>query len=627
MLKLKLTLAVIQYIINSIIIRNGRKKKNIMRLKYLYYILILLCAISIGLLLWLTISGNDNSSTEAAVQVRIVGSYSVDGQEPIELTEDTVIESQQLHTVTIEGHLAEDIPEGWVLMLRLDNIRATIRINGEEVYRFGDEASIPHFSKTTGMTWGYYVSPGIDELDDIQIVLQNIYEGRAANVFDDFINCIYLGHGYELYGLLQDKMPLIILGFAFIIIGIAVLLFSIIAKCYKMPGMDRGVGLSGVAIFGGLWILFDGGYPYLTLLFKNPLLFNTLDIMMVFIIPAVFLFYTYTFLESRTTKRAVGLLGCLSFLFLLAVIVIQILGIHDLYDMQNMAVTWSTVALIILILLMGYDGLVLKSKQVRLMLLSWLPLFISSFIDNINGFLIYIPERSIVKYGFSLSILLQFYQFILMIRANVRKHEENIELKYELLQNRLVVMLSQIQPHFLFNTLNDIRFLYRESPEKAEEALVSFTRYLRGNMESLNRSDLIPFDHELGHVQNYVDIEKMRFGDRLKVAYDIGAAQFFVPVLSIQPLVENAIRHGVAKKPEGGTVTLRTYEDVHGVVVEVSDDGAGLDPSKTDDGQTHTGIENVRMRVRAMCGGGVEIASRPGEGTTVRMHIPKEKEQ
>ena len=605
---------------------DGRKKNN-MRLKYLYYILALLCGISIALLVCLAISSDNGEPTEAALQVRIVGTYSIDGQEPMALTENTVINSQQLHTVTINGHFPTDIPEGWVLMLRLDNIRATIRINGEEVYRFGDQASIPNFSKTAGTTWGYYVSPGISTLDDVQIVLQNIYEDRAVNVFDDFINCIYLGHGYELYGLLQGKMPLIILGFACVIIGMAVLIFSMIAKCYKMPGMGRGVGLSCLTIFGGLWIFFDGGYPYLTLLFKNPLLFNTLDIMLIYIIPAVFLFYTYTCLENKTAKKLAGVLGCISLLFLLAAILIQIFGAYDLYDMQNLAIIWSTVAVIVLVLLMSYDGLILKNKQVRLMLLSWLPLFISSFIEIINGLLIDIPARSIVKYGFLLSILLQFYQFVRVIRTNVRKNEENLRLKYELLQNRLVVMLSQIQPHFLFNTLNDIRFLYREQPGQAEEALVSFTRYLRGNMESLNQSDLIPFDHELGHVQNYVDIERIRFGDRLKVVYDIGTAQFFVPVLSIQPLVENAIRHGVVKKPQGGTVTVRTYEEPCGVVVEVSDDGVGFDPTDTDDGKTHTGIENVRMRVQTMCGGSVEIASHTGEGTTVRMHISKEKKK
>ena len=152
-------------------------------------------------------------------------------------------------------------------------------------------------------------------------------------------------------------------------------------------------------------------------------------------------------------------------LLLLTAILIQIFGIYDLYDMQSLAIIWSAVAVSMLILLMGYDGLILKNKKVLLMLLSWLPLFISSFIDNINGLLINIPGRWIVKYGFLLSILLQFYQFIRVIRVNVRKSEENMRLKYELLQNRMLVMLSQIQPHFIFNTLNDIRFLYREQPD------------------------------------------------------------------------------------------------------------------------------------------------------------------
>ena len=122
--------------------------KNIMRLKHLYYILALLCIISIASLLYLTISRNGDESTNSVTQVRIIGNYSVDGQEPKALMEDTVIEGQQLHTVTINGHFSTDIPEGWVLMLRLDNIRATIRINGEEVYSFGDEESTSDFSKT-----------------------------------------------------------------------------------------------------------------------------------------------------------------------------------------------------------------------------------------------------------------------------------------------------------------------------------------------------------------------------------------------------------------------------------------------------------------------------------------------
>jgi sensor histidine kinase YesM len=280
--------------------------------------------------------------------------------------------------------------------------------------------------------------------------------------------------------------------------------------------------------------------------------------------------------------------------------------------------------LLLLILLMCYEGFVLKNKQTRVMFLSWLPLFIAVFMDVMNDFFRYMPRRTAIKYGFAISVLIQFYQLVRLIRANTKK---TMRLEYELLNSRVDVMLSQIQPHFLFNTLNDIRFLYREAPGQAEEALVSFTRYLRENMDSLNQKDLVPLMQELNHVQNFINIEKMRFGDRLKVNLEIGSSQFFVPVLTIQPLMENAIRHGVMEKSEGGTVTVRTYEDVHDFIIVVKDDGVGFDPSAIlEDGRTHNGIKNVRTRLRIMCGGSLEIMSRIGEGTSIIIHIPKERQ-
>ena len=144
-------------------------------------------------------------------------------------------------------------------------------------------------------------------------------------------------------------------------------------------------------------------------------------------------------------------------------------------------------------------------------------------------------------------------------------------------------------------------------------------------MDSLTQTDLIPFGQELSHVQNYINIEKIRFGDRLKVDYAIGCTQFFIPVLTVQPLVENAIRHGVTKKREGGTVTIRTFEDARGFVIEVFDDGVGFDPALSGcDGQPHTGILNVRTRLQNMCGGSLEIASCPAKGTSSIVRIPKE---
>ena len=147
-------------------------------------------------------------------------------------------------------------------------------------------------------------------------------------------------------------------------------------------------------------------------------------------------------------------------------------------------------------------------------------------------------------------------------------------------------------------------------------------------MDSLNHTGPVPLEQEINHVKNYVNIEKIRFGDRLKVVFEISCTQFFVPVLTIQPLVENAIRHGVMKKREGGTVIVRTFENDSHLGIEVSDDGVGFDPSAfSEDETTHTGIHNVRMRLCSMCGGSLTIQSYIGEGTTSLIQIPKERLQ
>ena len=118
----------------------------------------------------------------------------------------------------------------------------------------------------------------------------------------------------------------------------------------------------------------------------------------------------------------------------------------------------------------------------------------------------------------------------------------------------------------------------------------------------------------------------MRFADLLNVEYDIKTVDFQLPLLSIQPLVENAVKHGVGMKEDGGTVTIATKETDTAFEVIVTDDGVGFDPDapKPDDGKTHIGMENTKKRLRDMCGAYVEITSAVGEGTTARVILPKE---
>jgi sensor histidine kinase YesM len=188
-------------------------------------------------------------------------------------------------------------------------------------------------------------------------------------------------------------------------------------------------------------------------------------------------------------------------------------------------------------------------------------------------------------------------------------------------------MISQIQPHFLYNALNTIKYLIKKDPKTAEGAVVKFSNYLRSNMDSLTQKEPIPFEKELDHVKNYVDIEQLRFGERLKIEYDIQVVDFTIPPLTLQPIVENAIKHGVNQRPEGGTVTIKTDETKSYVIIIVEDNGVGFDINeKKNDGRSHVGIQNIRKRLEEIMGAFIEIKSEVGTGTTVTIKIPKNED-
>lgn len=203
----------------------------------------------------------------------------------------------------------------------------------------------------------------------------------------------------------------------------------------------------------------------------------------------------------------------------------------------------------------------------------------------------------------------------------VREHEQALRVG-----QRTQLMLSQIKPHFLHNALTVIVALCDLDPQRAKQATLKFARYLRGNMDTLEETGPIPFEKELAHTRLYLEIEQLRFGDALQVRYEITCTDFQLPALTLEPLVENAVRHGVRENPSGkGSITLATMEMPDRYEISVADNGPGFDPNVVPaGGKKHIGIANVRERLMQVCRGSVEFDSAPGRGTTVRILIPKE---
>ena len=206
--------------------------------------------------------------------------------------------------------------------------------------------------------------------------------------------------------------------------------------------------------------------------------------------------------------------------------------------------------------------------------------------------------------------------------------EESLRLKQkeeEVQRANTAIMLSQIQPHFTCNVLCAIQDLAAEKAPEAAKAAGDFSMFLRGNLNSIYADKPIPFEKALEHTRYYLSLEKMRFEDRLHVEYDIQATTFRVPPLTMQPLVENAVRHGICKRREGGTICISTREECDRYVICIQDDGVGFDPSKPlSNDRPHIGIQNARDRVETMCHGTFYIQSTPGVGTTVTITLPKE---
>ena len=346
--------------------------------------------------------------------------------------------------------------------------------------------------------------------------------------------------------------------------------------------------------------------------------------------------YTYCLLYFVREKKTVSLLpghiiagGC--WFFIILSIVSFFNGIFFSYDACGNFVYGPLYGLVRVFDLIGIIWEILLVLRYKKILTLRVTLFLITFtvLPLAAMSLQFLWDPTPEYLATTLSLVVIYILFHGEIANRLIENEKQLaKAEKQLYESRISVMLSQIQPHFLYNSLNAIRGLCRKDPEQAREAIGSFAEYLRGNMDSLNKREPIPFIRELSHIENYLKLEKFRFGDELKVIYDIKEKNFFIPALSVQPLVENAVKHGICEKENGGTLTLKTYRDGEYIVIEVSDDGIGFDAEKLiseDKERSHIGIQNTRERLKQMIGASLTIESLPGKGTVAKIRfIPEE---
>ena len=340
------------------------------------------------------------------------------------------------------------------------------------------------------------------------------------------------------------------------------------------------------------------------------------------------LFYSET-LDLKINKKVIAIF---CFVFLSLSLVAGVLPYIIFSPYYYIIIQAATIPLDIIILSNICNCVVRKLPYAKLYLTGYITILLGTLVDCFytNGVINFMSSQymPICFAIFIITFVVIYFEKISRIFNTALKTAE-IEKELEIANTSL--MISQIQPHFLYNALNTIKYLIKRDPKSAEKAVISFSRYLRGNMDSITKKEPIPFAEELEHTKNYCDIELLRFGDKLNIIYDTPVTSFSLPALSVQPIVENAIKHGVTKKLDGGTVTVTTSEDEQSYIVKIQDDGVGFDVKNPDmkpnEAHAHIGVNNVRERLNNMVNAEFIIESQIDIGTCVTIKIPKKENE
>ncbi len=552
---------------------------------------------------------------KSAEKVYLEGVISVEGGEwektiPDKMTDD------RFHHATIRGRLSKPIAQGQKLVIVSTNVWYRLEADGfsDSNRRRDDDAP---YKETPGTTIKYYESDNLS--GEMVLELYYPYTPFSNRDLSDLVN-LYTAEDNGIYALIINNLFLLLIT-AMIISSFGLFVFPIAGVV--LGGINlRYLAFSVLSFITGIHLIFKILYPYLPLWINDPVLCMSLGESTIH----VFCLCVLLFIKATLKNPKHGLISNMVLVGYTAVIaaifVLSAIGFSDLYSCKPLSHAAFTLCSMILCVCMTRE--IKANKDATHALFTLIPITAALVFDALNAYLGF-ANFTLLEFGTVLALAYQIVNLVIDMRRQYKEAIHYQQLQKELYESRVAIMVSQIQPHFLYNSLSSIAMMCTIDPETAQEATVTFADYLRGNMDSLKQKTPVPFTKELEHLKKYLYIEKLRFGKKLNIVYDIQSDAFVLPQLSVQPLVENAVKHGISRKRGGGTLTIATRETEDSFEVIVSDDGNGFDTTEVkNDGRSHIGMDNVRRRIKEMCGGSVRIESKIGEGTVATVVLPKE---
>lgn len=583
------------------------------------------------LLLWNNVTNSHQSNPAIFPNIYFEGQYKIeDGEwatvikgQHISSTQGDVTLKGQFHMISPDGEYLGIAGPGVLLAFYTNHIHITVQEHGQAPYICDIESDFAGKDLCGELCTGYTL---VTE-EPITLTFHNNHLWGNENAIDDFFRelSVYAGTSFEKE-FMEEGNAERNAGLAFVIVAFVLLGTALFSTLLQVEGSSK-------LWLIGLCILFAGGYFIYgakgVFFWSDSVIGNTtiLGLCMMLYMLSVCALIASTF-KAKPRKIGIASVGFLG-ADCAALAIFCLATDTCFYDTWLWWVIIQSVVNIILLVCLAFEFLH-ASKGKLASAVGAVILLLGFEVDFAGTALGWWQGGLVCKYIFVMLLVIAIVLVWQIIPRNINAARKAKEMEAEqkiiraqLQENRIAIMISQIQPHFIYNTLGTIQQLCKEDPEQAARLVQNFSVYLRGNFSELDNTVPIRFTKELEHIRCYTEIELIRFPD-MTVHYDIQTEEFLLPALTVQPLVENAIKHGLMGLEEGGTVTISTYEEQSDYCVCVSDDGVGFDVAGLTDTKKHIGLRNVRERLQAMCGGSLTIESQPGAGTRVQIRIPKE---
>ncbi len=598
-------------------------------LKIAGIVMIILLAVA---LLWHGNATSSQAEPALVAQVYFDGEYRIaDGEwQPIvegchiSSTEGDVTLRGNFHMMTPDGEYVGIYTGDTPIAFYTNHINLTF-YEGENEPFVVDMENPMYGDSACGVNWEAYTLTGSEE--QIEIVIHNPHAFGNETAIDEMLSGIALWTDIEFEkGVLDSGNTQRDIGLLFVIVSLMVFGTALFSALIHVKNSKMLWLLGIVIMFAGTYLSYsaDGVSFWRDSFVSNTTILGcSMMLYMFFLSIAIVRFLKGTKTIGAITVTFLGFVDALIFIW-------PVLTEVRFYDTW---LYWAAAQIIVNIILLGClirEIFTAKERRER-----WI--YIGSILPLVSFcFDVIMTDLGLWEGGISSQYVFVVFFVVAMVAvlkvipnsinalAKAKELEtEKILLNAQLTESRVSTMMSQIRPHFIYNTLGSIEQLCSIDPPKAGELVHNFAKYLRGNFGELDNPKPILMSQEMEHVRHYISIENVRFPD-MTFAFEMNSDDFHIPALTIQPIVENAIKHGLMKLQKGGTIHVVSFETDTHYCVTVVDDGVGFDTSVLLDERKHVGIRNIRGRLSAMVNGTLEIKSEEGVGTTVLIKIPKE---